>query len=141
MKKLLCLLTIFALLFSLGACSTNSKEPENEPTVSTTPEYIELASENISEYLSYSWYCNDVTYKPNVVEILYVTTKPRQPGQFFDCSIGIRIHLADGSSHSDYISIPTDGEISEGLESYKIYTHSKVKNVEIFWASGNFYPA
>lgn len=130
MKKLLCLLAVFALLFSLGACSTNSEETEIE---STKPEYIDLTSENISEYLSYSWY--------NSGDILCITTKPRQPGQFFDCEISLWITFVDGSYHRSSISIPTDGEIGDGLESHKIRTYSRVDSIELIFACGKFYPA
>ena len=133
MKKLLCLLTVFALLLSLCACSSNSAEAGSEPTESTKPEYIELTSENISEYLSYSWY--------NSGDILCITTKPRQPGQFFDCEISLWITFVDGSHHRSSISIPTDGEIGDGLESHKIRTYSRVDSIELIFACGKFYPA
>ena len=91
MKRLLGAFIILVLLFSLCACDDSPKETQLQTTEEeiTEPGFIELTTENIADYLAFDYYCNDFHSQPGAVELLCITTRPRQPGKFYDCWISL----------------------------------------------------
>ena len=149
MKKLLCLLTVFALLLSLCACSSNSAETKSEPTESTKPEPVLLTKENIHDYLGYS-----TSYENGRITI---ETWPKQPGTFIDCRIRVKYRSVDmtfpegtNAPIDDYETenyvyenyrLPTDGVLkSSSVEALPYFSFADSFFTSITSAEGMFYP-
>ncbi len=163
MNKILCLILVFVLIFSLASCNGKTTGEDTAESVVSTAKEIELTKDNIDDYLIISGQYSKIEREYSLgISFGYsdftINVEPAVSGKFNKASIVLRVKLTYGwsvsssdpaySESNEYLTttirLPYNGtknEIHSLIASFAYDNHNNQNvEVEIVSVTGTFVP-